>query len=319
MARFVTEWAQHVVSADSGLVQLFEKPTKEYPAEGITRCFTIGNCPVAEGRFDRLLRALNLQASRALEIVNIEEEHLDEPCEPRVHQMIFTPLFDGETFLGRLALFAHVPDKKFGHADADLLSSVTAMLALHLANASLYQDQAETLTGLVRALSSVIEAKDPYTCGHSDRVAIMSRRLAKGVGLRLRRRSSDIYLGGVGYTDIGKIGIQDSILRKPGSLTPGEFEHIRTHALVGHSILEGLEAARHHPSRLFCIITRVGTETAILAASARTRHPAVGADRRRGGRVRCDEQRSTLTANVCLAKAFAESSARERGSNGTPR
>ena len=239
MARFVTEWAQQVISADSGVVQLFEKPTKDYPADGITRFFTIGECPLVESRFNRLLSTLNLQTSRTLEIINIEEEHLDGLPDSRIHQMVFTPLFDGETFLGRLALFSHFADKKFGHGDADLLSSVTAMLALHLANASLYQDQAETLTGLVRALSSVIEAKDPYTCGHSDRVAIMSRRLAKQLGCDAKTLA-DIYLGGLLH-DIGKIGIQDSILLKPGNLTPGEFEHIRTHALVGHSILEGLK------------------------------------------------------------------------------
>ncbi len=239
MARFVVEWAQHVVSADSGLVQLFDKPTREDPSDLVTRFFTIGECPIPEHRFDRLLRDLNLYASRTLEIVNIGEEHLDGTSQPSIHQMIFAPLFDGETYLGRLALFSHQADRKFGHRDADLLSSVTAMLTLHLANAMLYQDQAETLTGLVRALSSVIEAKDPYTCGHSDRVAIMSRRLAKELGYEANILA-DIYLGGLLH-DIGKIGIQDTVLRKPGNLTPSEFEHIRTHALVGYSILEGLK------------------------------------------------------------------------------
>jgi putative nucleotidyltransferase with HDIG domain len=104
---------------------------------------------------------------------------------------------------------------------------------------------------VVRALTSAIDAKDPYTCGHSDRVARLSVCLAR----QLRCSTEDlntIYLSGLLH-DIGKIGIDDNVLRKPGPLTPTEFEHIKTHPELGCRILEGVKqldmvmpVVRHH-------------------------------------------------------------------------
>ena len=79
---------------------------------------------------------------------------------------------------------------------------------------------------MVRALTSAIDAKDPYTCGHSDRVARVAVRLAEELGCD-RKLIDTIYLSGLLH-DVGKIGIDDNVLRKPGKLTDGEYEHIKT-------------------------------------------------------------------------------------------
>ena len=103
----------------------------------------------------------------------------------------------------------------------------------------------------MRALTSAIDAKDPYTCGHSDRVARIAVRLAKELGCDAEMLHT-LYMAGLLH-DIGKIGIDDAVLRKPGKLTEAEFEHIKQHPELGYRILadikqlaDVLPAVLHH-------------------------------------------------------------------------
>ena len=91
------------------------------------------------------------------------------------------------------------------------------------------------LLGTVAALVSAIDAKDTYTRGHSERVAWLSRELAKAVGID-EETVGHIHICGLVH-DIGKIGIPESILRKPGRLTDEEFEQIKAHPVIGENIL----------------------------------------------------------------------------------
>ena len=92
-------------------------------------------------------------------------------------------------------------------------------------------------------MTAAIDAKDSYTCGHSERVARIAVELARELGLS-DEEVSDIYLGGLLH-DIGKIGISDSILRKDGTLTSGEYEQIRQHVVIGVRILVDFPAIAH--------------------------------------------------------------------------
>jgi HD-GYP domain-containing protein (c-di-GMP phosphodiesterase class II) len=87
-------------------------------------------------------------------------------------------------------------------------------------------------------LTSAIDAKDPYTCGHSDRVARIAVRLGQEMGCD-EKTLHTIYLAGLLH-DVGKIGVDDNVLRKPGKLTDTEYEHIKRHPEIGHRILGGL-------------------------------------------------------------------------------
>jgi putative nucleotidyltransferase with HDIG domain len=90
----------------------------------------------------------------------------------------------------------------------------------------------------VRALTSAIDAKDPYTHGHSERVARVAVCIGEEMGLD-KEQLDTIYLGGLLH-DIGKIGIDDQVLNKPGALTPEEYEHIKKHPQLGYDILRGV-------------------------------------------------------------------------------
>jgi HD-GYP domain-containing protein (c-di-GMP phosphodiesterase class II) len=90
----------------------------------------------------------------------------------------------------------------------------------------------------VQSLSAALEAKDPYTRGHSERVAQYSVCLAREFGLSAEL-IRQIELGGRVH-DIGKIGVREEVLNKTGPLTPEEYEHIMTHPVIGWRILAPL-------------------------------------------------------------------------------
>jgi len=103
----------------------------------------------------------------------------------------------------------------------------------------MYRHRCELLLEIIRALTSAVDAKDPYTCGHSERVARVAVRLAEGLGCDAGTIDS-LYLAALLH-DVGKIGIDDAILRKMGTLSDEEYEHIKAHVSIGHRILHEVE------------------------------------------------------------------------------
>lgn len=94
----------------------------------------------------------------------------------------------------------------------------------------------------VKVLAEAIDAKDPYTRGHSDRVKRMSLRIAQEMGFSDDRQETLEY--GALLHDIGKIGIKDEVLRKQGPLNSEEYQYIREHPVIGVKIVEGVEFFR---------------------------------------------------------------------------
>jgi len=103
----------------------------------------------------------------------------------------------------------------------------------------------------IRALAEAIDAKDSYTRGHSERVAVYASRIARQMGLQ-RDLIERVYFAGLLH-DVGKIGIPDAIITKPARLTAEEYEEIKKHPEIGAKILEPVEflqnitpCVRHH-------------------------------------------------------------------------
>jgi putative nucleotidyltransferase with HDIG domain len=91
----------------------------------------------------------------------------------------------------------------------------------------------------VMILAGAIDAKDPYTRGHSDRVRKMSVRIGMKLGLDEKRLESLVF--GALLHDIGKIGIKDEVLQKQGNLNSKEYQCIQEHPLIGVKIVEGID------------------------------------------------------------------------------
>lgn len=150
------------------------------------------------------------------------------------HRLLAAPLQRQEQVLG--CLFAL--DKRggdFDTVDAKLLNSIANESAIYLENAMLYEDVRGLVMGLLHSLTSAVDAKDPYTCGHSERVALLSRMIAESAGLPspLVER---IYIAGLLH-DVGKIGVPEAVLQKTGRLTAEEFEQMKKHPEIGARIL----------------------------------------------------------------------------------
>lgn len=110
---------------------------------------------------------------------------------------------------------------------------------LRLKNALDALDDAERV---IYAFARAVEAKDPYTEGHTERVTAYALSLAERIGLNDLERAA-LKRGAILH-DVGKIGVPDDILRKPGPLTPEEFDRIRQHPIQGVTILEPLQSVR---------------------------------------------------------------------------
>jgi HD-GYP domain-containing protein (c-di-GMP phosphodiesterase class II) len=126
---------------------------------------------------------------------------------------------------------------------AETFNSMTDDLERYVAD--LRKKSEENLTlflGSIQMLAGAVDEKDPYTRGHSDRVTRYSLLIAGEMGLSAEeceriRISAQLH-------DVGKIGIEDRILKKPGALTPEEFEIMKTHTTKGAAILRPVEMLR---------------------------------------------------------------------------
>jgi putative nucleotidyltransferase with HDIG domain len=153
-------------------------------------------------------------------------------------QLLAVPLQRYEKTLG--CLFAL--DKEVGEfdsADAKLLYSIANESAIYLENATLFDDVHGLMMGLMHSLTSAVDAKDAYTCGHSERVALLSRNLAQKIGLS-DHDVEEVYMAGLLH-DVGKIGVPESVLQKTGKLTPEEFDQMKKHPQIGARILQDVK------------------------------------------------------------------------------
>ncbi|MEZ6054397.1 MAG: HD-GYP domain-containing protein [Planctomycetaceae bacterium] len=130
-------------------------------------------------------------------------------------------------------------ESEFGTIEATLMEAAGTLIATHSHNVNLLSKQERLIQGMICSMSSAIEARDPYTCGHSDRVGRYARLVAEQ--MQLPQHDQDrIYLCGLLH-DVGKIGVPDHILLKPGRLTDEEFDAIKQHPRIGYDIVKQLE------------------------------------------------------------------------------
>lgn len=242
LGRVALEWMQEVVPASGLLIQLVPVvhagKSASHPSRTQPMLLSQGKCPLDSDQFSKLIAHLEpLPLHQPVVVNRSTTEQPDWPC-PQIREMIVVALVEGENVFGWLAVLNHVEGGEFGTVEASLLSSIAAILGIHGGNIELYRQQSKLVEGVVRALTSAIDAKDPYTCGHSDRVARVAVRLAERLGCDTKTLDT-LYLAGMLH-DIGKIGIDDSVLRKAGRLSKTEYEHIKLHVTIGHRILSGL-------------------------------------------------------------------------------
>ncbi len=177
-------------------------------------------------------------------------------CEgPLGPEVVLQPIRIDNIYAGYMAMGSkRGEDCQATSYDTQALEAVAGYVSTMLESVHLYAEQQATLMGMLRALSTSLDAKDRYTRGHSERVALLAKMLAQAAGLP-EHDAERIHLAGILH-DIGKIGVPDHVLCKPSRLTDEEFALIKQHPTIGYEILKGIPAVEdvlpgvlHHHER----------------------------------------------------------------------
>jgi putative nucleotidyltransferase with HDIG domain len=152
------------------------------------------------------------------------------------------PLRTNDRPVGIMWLARGADQPGFDSDDRTLLMVCASQIAASLDNARLYQQLKEQNLQTISALAAAIDARDPYTLGHSEQVMRYAVRLGEVLGLSPQRIEHIRY--GALLHDIGKIGIRDYILLKPGPLTEEEYAVMQTHPRIGADIIRNIKSLR---------------------------------------------------------------------------
>ncbi len=153
--------------------------------------------------------------------------------------IICAPLFVHDEVFGTLTIANRPDGTSFCDEDMEMLSTIAAQASVAIKNARLYEEQQSIYLNTVHALVSAIEASDLYTRGHSERVTRYA--LALGRHLDLPESSfKDLEQAAILH-DIGKIGIDDSLLHKVDELSLNDIARLREHPMIGMRILEPIQ------------------------------------------------------------------------------
>ena len=159
----------------------------------------------------------------------------------RIRSVMCAPMRTTDTILGVLYVDSQMA-REFSEAELELLAAVGNQAGIALHRARLMEEVEKLFLDVMKAIASLIDAKDGYTHRHSERVAAFGVRLASHLGFDAGSRAV-VELSGLLH-DVGKIGVPDAILNKPGKLTEEEFTQMRLHPVHGAAILANIQSAR---------------------------------------------------------------------------
>jgi len=166
------------------------------------------------------------------------------------------PLIGRRGVQGAIYIDNRIAAGRFSQADLELLSLFANQAAIAIENSRLYQATQDMFLNMTLALADAIEQRDQYTGEHVLRVVRYSVMIGGALGLA-KAEGDALRLSAILH-DIGKIGVADSILRKPGRLSEEEFSTIRGHPTIGGRILDHMgqqladviPGVRHHHERI---------------------------------------------------------------------
>ncbi|HJV66188.1 MAG TPA: HD domain-containing phosphohydrolase [Geomonas sp.] len=153
--------------------------------------------------------------------------------------LICAPLLVKDEIIGTLTVVNKLNNSTYNHEELELLSTIAAQASIAIKNAMLYDEQQKTSLNTIQALVSAIEASDSYTRGHSERVTRLSLALARK--LELPQERLKIIERAAILHDIGKIGVDPSLLHKEALLTEDDVAELQMHPTIGMKILEPIE------------------------------------------------------------------------------
>jgi len=164
---------------------------------------------------------------------------IDQPAGSGFGPAILGPLSEGEQSPSKVIALRGPADPAFVSGDMLLMESILTYGGHILRNVRLGERIRRMSLSAIRALVTAIDKKDHYTRGHSERVAALAKLIGQKLGLS-REQLQDLEWTGLLH-DVGKIGISEAVLNKPGRLSDAEFEHIKQHPVMSWEVLSPIE------------------------------------------------------------------------------
>lgn len=197
-----------------------------------------GDLSVDQNKFGALAAQLfgEVDTDRRTKLLERNESELAAHAQS---QVMAGPIVSADKVIGYLLAGAKCgPDPEVTSVETQLLDAAADYLSAFLHNVAMYVEQRGLFLGTLKALTAAIDAKDPYTFGHSERVALLASQLARACG-QDNAQAERVRIAGLVH-DVGKIGVPETVLQKPGRLTKAEFELIKRHPTIGYNILKDL-------------------------------------------------------------------------------
>ena len=235
----VLGWAGKAAEAQIGCIALLDDEKKS-----LTLASSYGTDPVTAKRL-----ALEMGADICSEVIYERQpvlEQMDDaqsgsgPLNPRA--VLCVPILLREEPTGVLFLAKYQAGHFFTEDHRRLVTALAAQAAISIDNAKLFKSREEVTIAALKALAKAVDARDPYTAGHSDRVTQYSLVIARQMNYAPDDAEAwrRLEQGGLLH-DIGKIGVPDAVLSKPGKLTAEEFDLMKKHPVIGWEILHDLK------------------------------------------------------------------------------
>lgn len=157
--------------------------------------------------------------------------------------IIAVPLISKGKMIGVSEVLNKKGNRHFNENDLELFEALGHQIAIAIENASLYTELDELFLSSIRAIVEAVDAKDPYTKGHSARVVEYSLLIGEAYENLSKDELKQLEVSAILH-DVGKIGVPDKILGKTGKLTPVEYAYMQRHCEFGSAIIEPIAKLR---------------------------------------------------------------------------
>ncbi len=251
----IIDEATRITGAERGTIYLVDHEKgflSSYIAHGLsTEQITL---PIGSGAAGHVARTGNLHNCKDAYKCPIFDKNSDARTGFKTHTVLSAPVINQEnTTIGVIQLVNK--DPHFSENDESFIKTFASYVAISIENAQLYKEREKTFKSAIEMITRAVDKRDPATAGHSARVSKLCALLAKEMGLSDTERTVVEYAALL--HDIGKIGVPDAVLLKPGRLDDAEYATIKEHAVYTTEILQEMHwpkewkdipivAAMHH-------------------------------------------------------------------------
>ncbi len=236
----ICNYAKNLTGAEDATVYYKESPDNKTRE---TETLTTTECESEDKRFEHLFPLSEiLHKGKVHSIDNpAPDSHilLRNGTTLAIRNLLGVPFFSKGDAIGVIAVVNKISAQTFSDDDIELLKTLGNQAAIAVDNGRLIADQKAMFLDTIIALAAAVDAKDPYTHDHSKNVSLYSKAIAEE--MHLTDQEMEVLELSAVLHDIGKIGVPESILNKPGSLTHEEFEVIKTHPDSGVKIVESIK------------------------------------------------------------------------------